>query len=76
MASDYKILESKVYKVGGKEYHKLDFTAKQGTFTLRFIQYYFATPSNVFTVTLTTELDKYEHYKEEGLKMLDTFIPL
>ncbi|THU38323.1 hypothetical protein FAM09_16745 [Niastella caeni] len=76
MATDYKILESKLYKTGNKEYHKIEFTAKQGVFNLHFVQYYFATPLNVYTVTLTTELDKFDLYKPDGMKMLDSFVPI
>lgn len=75
MATDFNILESKLYKIGDKVYHKIDFTAKQGVFNLHFVQYYFATLMNVYTVTLTTELDKYDLYKVDGIKMLDSFLP-
>lgn len=76
MATDYKIIESKLYKAGDKVYHKIDFTAKQGVFNLHFVQYYFATSSNVYTVTLTTEFDKFNLYKPDGMKMLDSFVPI
>jgi hypothetical protein len=76
LATDLTILESKVYKTGNKVYHKIDFTAKQGIFSLHFIQYYFATSTTLYTATLTTEADKFNQYKTAGVKMLDSFLPL
>lgn len=76
MATDLKMLESKLYKVGDKVYHKMDLTAKQGVFNLHFIQYYFVTSKNVYTVTLTTEADQFNFYKSDGIKMLDSFLPI
>ena len=74
MATDYKLIESKVYHVGSLTYHKLDFTAKQGTFNLHMVQYYFVTAVKVYTITLTTEAEKYGQYKKTGLQMLDSFV--
>jgi hypothetical protein len=76
MATDYKVLESKLYKAGNKVYHKIDFTAKQGVFNLHFIQYYFTTSMHVYTVTLTAEVDKFNLYKQDGIKILDSFLPI
>jgi hypothetical protein len=76
MAADLKILESKLYKAGDKVYHKMDFTATQGIFNLHFIQYYFVTSKNVYTVTLTTEIDQFNFYKAVGIKILDSFLPI
>ena len=76
MATDCIILESALHKAGDNIFHKLDFTAKQGVFRLRFVQYYFAKAKRVYTVTLTTELEKFDLYKFDGIKMMDSFIPL
>ena len=76
MATNLKMLESKLYKIGDKVYHKIDFTANQGIFNLHFIQYYFVTSRNVYTITLTTEVDQFNVYKAVGLKMLDSFLPM
>jgi hypothetical protein len=76
LATDLTILESKVYKTGNKVYHKIDFTAKQGIFSLHFVQYYFASSTTLYTVTLTTEAGKFNQYKTAGVKMLDSFLPL
>lgn len=76
IATDCIILESALYKSGDKIFHKLDFTAKQGVFHLRFVQYYFAKSKRVYTVTLTTELKNFDNYKFNGIKIMDSFIPL
>lgn len=76
MATDCIILESALHKSGDKIFHKLDFTAKQGVFHLRFVQYYFAKSKRVYTVTLTTELKNFDYYKLDGIKIMDSFIPL
>ncbi len=75
LATDCLILESSLHKSGEIIFHKIDFTTKQGIFNLRFVQYYFAASKRVYTITLTTELDKYDLYKLDGIKMLDSFVP-
>lgn len=76
MATDFNILESKLYKTGDKVYHKIDFTARQGVFTLHFVQYYFATATTLYTATLTTEISMFNKYRAVGMKMLDSFMLL
>jgi hypothetical protein len=76
MATDFNIVESKLYKTGDKVYHKIDFTARQGIFTLHFVQYYFATATTLYTATLTTEVSRFNQYKAIGIKILDSFVPL
>ncbi|CAN5844754.1 hypothetical protein BH11BAC4_BH11BAC4_09330 [soil metagenome] len=73
MATGYKILESKLYVLPGRTYHKIEFTMQQGTFNLHFVQYYFATDKKVYTITLTTEVSQFERYRETGARMLDSF---
>lgn len=76
MATDFTILESKLFKTGNKVYHKIDFTARQGVFNLHFVQYYFATATTLYTATLTTEVDRFIQYRPVGMKILDSFVPL
>ena len=73
LATEVNFLESKLYNLGGKIYHKIEFTTKQGIFDLHFVQYYFATAKKVYTVTFTCEQDKYDFYIKDAMKVLDSF---
>lgn len=74
MANDYTILQSARLKGPGGYYHKLDFTARQGIYLLRFIQYYFLSKGKCYTLTFTIEQGKYAAYSGTAMKMMDSFL--
>jgi hypothetical protein len=51
----------------------LDFTARQGIYQLRFIQYYFLSKGKCYTLTFTMEQGKYAKYAGTVLKLMDSF---
>jgi hypothetical protein len=73
MANDYKILQSARLQGQGGNFHKLDFTARQGIYQLRFIQYYFLSKGKCYTLTFTMEQGKYAKYAGTVLKLMDSF---
>lgn len=73
-ATDCVILESKLYTKGQSSFYKIDFTAKQGIFQLRFVQYYFVKNGSGFTITLSSEEAAYPKYEATGLAVLNSFV--
>lgn len=55
------------------EYQKIIYTGKQGAFQLKFEQYYFIIDHMAYILTFTSEETKFEMYKEEAEKILNTF---
>ena len=74
MANDFKLVKSARINDKGTSYHSLEFTATQGAFHLHFLQYYFLTENNVYSITLTTEASTYDRYKEIGERILRSFL--
>lgn len=68
------LIESKRIKNGNEEYHKLIYTGDQGTFHLKYEQYYWIVNQRSYILTFTTELSKYELYKAKGEKILQSFV--
>ena len=73
MANGYKILQSARLQGQSGSFHKLDFTARQGIYQLRFIQYYFLSKDKCYTLTFTMEQGKYTRYSGTALKLMDSF---
>lgn len=73
LITDGQLLESKRLSADGKEYHRLLYTARQGIYNLKTLQYYFVADEKAFVVTLVTEADKYEKYEKLGAKILNSF---
>ena len=73
-ATDCVILESKLYTTGQSNFYKIDFTAKQGIFQLRFVQYYFVKNASGFTITLSSEEAAYPKHEATGLAVLNSFV--
>ena len=73
MANDFTMLQSARLQGRGGYYHKLDFTARQGIYLLRFIQYYFLSKGKCYTLTFTIEQGKYAKYAGTALKLMDSF---
>lgn len=73
MATDLVILESRKISTHAKAFYKIDFTATQGIFKLRFIQYYFVSNGKGYTITATVERDKFNSYEENIMAILNSF---
>lgn len=67
------IVESKRIKNGNSEYHKIIYTGEQGLFKLTFEQYYWVKKDKAYVLTFTSEQDKFEHFKETGEEILNSF---
>jgi len=67
------IIESKRMNPGSKEYHKLIFTGQQGVYNIETQQFYFLVNEKAFVITLTTEQNQYDKYKESGEAILRSF---
>lgn len=73
-ATDCVVLESKLYSRGNSNFYKIDFTAKQGIFQLRFVQYYFVKNGSGFTITLSCEETAYSKYEATALAVMNSFV--
>jgi len=73
MLTNASIIESKRINQGNKEYHELTFTGQQGIFNLMTKQYYLLVNEKAFVITLTTEQNHYDKYKENGEAILKSF---
>ena len=73
MANDFTMLQSARLQGRGGIFHKLDFTARQGIYLLRFIQYYFLSKGKCYTLTFTIEQGRYAKYAGTAQKLMDSF---
>lgn len=73
MATDGKILASKQIETGGKEHYRMLYEMTQGNFRLTIEQYYFIQEGKAYVVTFTTESAKYDVFRQEGERVLDSF---
>jgi hypothetical protein len=73
MITNATLLESKRVKKNTGEYHKLIYTGDQGSFHLKFEQYYFVIKDKAYVLTLTSEIDKFDQYAEVGEEILNSF---
>lgn len=73
MITNANILESKRIRKGMTEYQKIIYTGNQGTFSLRFEQYYWVIANKAYVLTLTCEQEKYVNYKADAQRMMDSF---
>ncbi|MBC7861746.1 MAG: hypothetical protein IAF38_02155 [Bacteroidia bacterium] len=71
-ATNGKLIESKRIKTG-KEYHKIIYTADQGTLHLKFEMYYWVIANKAYLLTFTSEQTKFESFKATGEKILNSF---
>ncbi|MDG1477069.1 MAG: PsbP-related protein [Vicingaceae bacterium] len=55
-------------------YHNVIYTAKQGSFDLKFEQYYWVKNNKAYVLTLTCEENQFDAFKMVGEKMLNSFL--
>ena len=67
------VKESKRVKNDRGEYHKLIYTGDQEIFKFIFEQYIWIVDEEAYVLTLTSEQDKFNDFKETGEKILNSF---
>jgi len=73
MVTNSSLIESVRMKPGSGEYHKIIYTGDLGTYHLKYEQYYWVIGEHSYILTLTTQLDTFEKYKETGERILNSF---
>jgi hypothetical protein len=73
MSPDSRIEETKTLNTGKATFQKIIYTATQSGFKLKFEQYYYVAAEKAYTVTLTTEVGKFEIFKPTGEQVLHSF---
>ncbi len=73
MITDGKIIESTRQTNQALPYQKMIFTGKQGTYDLKFEQYYWVVDDKAYVLTFTCEETQFDNYKTVGEKILDSF---
>ncbi|MFZ4058270.1 MAG: DcrB-related protein [Ferruginibacter sp.] len=72
MATGYQLIMSKRFELKKSWVHQLEFTAQQGKYDLHFMQYYFIARQKAYTITLTTEKNTFNAYKNIGTAILNS----
>ena len=74
MLTDSEILASERLRRNGREFHRVEFTARQGKFALKHVQYYFLANTTVYALTFTCLAGEFDEHKEVGIRILDSFV--
>ena len=67
------ILESKTQTKNNKTFHRIVYTGKQEPYSLKWLQYYWVEKNKAYVLTLTCEINQYNHYVKVGEKIINTF---
>jgi len=73
MVTNSNLIESVRLKPKAGEYHKIIYTGDLGTYHLKYEQYYWVMNEKAYILTLTTEMDTFEAFKETGERILNSF---
>jgi hypothetical protein len=73
LVMDGELIESKRITTGNLNYHKAIYTGRQGTFNLKFEQYFWVVENKAIILTLTCEEDQFDNYQIIGEKILNSF---
>jgi len=73
MVTNSNLLESVRMKPAYGEYHKIIYTGDLGIYHIKYEQYYWVIGEKSYILTLTTELDTYDAFKETGERILNSF---
>lgn len=71
--NDSEIQSSERIRKNGREFHRVEFTATQGKYKLKQVQYYYFENQVAYALTFTSELNQYEVYRETGIDILESF---
>jgi serine/threonine-protein kinase len=74
MLTNGNLLESERIIKNNFEFQKLIYTGLQGKLTLRFEQHFTITNEKAYILTFTTEENRYEYYKTDAEKIMNSFI--
>jgi hypothetical protein len=74
MITNGKLIESKRLNSNGIDFQKVIYTGDQGTYKLKFEQYYLIKKNKAYVLTLTCETRQFDAYKEIGEQILNSFI--
>ena len=73
LAVNSTIVESKDLASGEMKYHKMVYTSDQGSFHLKYEQYYWVLSEIAYVLTFTTEQSTFNTFKETGEKIMNSF---
>ncbi len=72
-AFNIKVSESEIVKIGNESFYMTTYEMTQGKRRLKISSKCFIKNDKAFLVTFTSEIEKYESYKEMGDEILNTF---
>jgi len=73
MVDNSTLIESVRIKSDSGDYQKIIYSGEQGTFHLKYEQYYWMINEHAYILTFTAEQDKFDAYKETGEHILNSF---
>jgi len=73
LVTNSSLILSKRIKTAGIEYQKVIYSGDQGVYHLKYEQYYWVVGDKAYVLTLTCEQNKFDRYKEDGEKILNSF---
>ena len=74
MVTNSTLIESTRMKNANPEFHKMVYSGDQGIFHLKFEQYFWVINQQAYILTLTCEQNKFSDYKENGEKIINSFL--
>lgn len=72
-ANNPTVYESAIKKLNNKEYFKITYAMTQGKSRLKITSICFIKDDKAYLLTLTTEIEKYELFKQTGEEILSSF---
>lgn len=73
MLQNSEIQSGKRIRKNGREFHRVEFTATQGKYKLKQVQYYYFEDQVAYALTFTSEQEQYDTYRETGIDILESF---
>lgn len=74
LISNSNLIESKRLNKNGSDYQRVIYTGDQGSYKLKFEQYYWVKNGKAYVLTLTCEITQFKEYQELGEKILNSFV--
>lgn len=71
--TDAKILDSSATTLDGNSAHKVVYTAKQGQYTLKFMQVYTIKDNTAYVLSYIAEINKFNDFLDTAQEMIDSF---
>ena len=73
LATDGKIYESSILKTDKGEFFRITYAMTQGKYRIKITSICFIRNDKAYLATFSSELDKYDNYKEFGEQILSSF---